>query len=541
MAPPQPQDPAQQQPQPRRRGQRLILIAWLFMALVGGTLGFAYYSMGVLSAARAFVGGEGLWSKAQKEAIYALSRYASTRDIHDYEAYTAALAVILGDRQTRLELDKAQPDTEVARQGLLQGRNHPDDLDGMVSLFRNFRNVPEISKAISLWATADMDIDHLRQVGTRLHTAVQNNMLDEATAKNIQEELHQINLTLAPLADAFSYSLGEASRRAKSVLLWTMFIAATLLAAAALVFSRRLVSDSERLQAMLQDGEQQVQKLLKAAPFPMTITLANGTVLYANERALAQFKTSMQDLQHAKSKDFYVRPQEREQWLQRFKGQDSLQDWEVEMKDAQGGTFWALVSSQRIHYQGRDCLLNGLNDIELRKRAEDALHHRAYHDELTGLPNRAMCMDALRRILSKSERKSAMFSILFIDLDHFKDINDNLGHEAGDHLLQQVAQRIQACMRSGDLVARLGGDEFIVAIEEHHDVVEPHRIGSKILHTLEPAYLLCGQRVHVTASIGISTYPQDGTDLQQLLTHADNAMYQSKSGGRNHVSSFTPL
>ncbi|WP_394789558.1 diguanylate cyclase domain-containing protein [Rhodoferax sp.] len=539
MAPTQPQDPAHR---PHQRGQRLILIAWLFMALVGGTLGFAYYSMGLLSSARAFVGGESLWSKAQREAIYSLSRYASTRDERDYQAYTSALAVILGDRQFRLELEKPEPDMQISRSGLLQGQNHPDDIDGMVSLFRNFRHVEEIDRAVSLWAEADRSIDHMRIVGERLHTAVQMNALDEVSALDIQEELHQVNLQLGPLADAFSYALGEASRRTRSVLLWTMFSAATLLAAAALVFSRRLVRDSERLQQALQEGERQMQQLLQVAPFPMLITEEHsGAIIYVNQRAEEQFKISSEEFKRACAKDFYCRIEDRVVWLERFASHDSVEDWEVELKDFEGGSFWALVSAQRIHYQGRQYLLSALNNIEQRKRAQDALHHRAYHDDLTGLPNRAMCMDALRRILSKSERKSDVFSILFIDLDHFKQVNDSLGHEAGDQLLQLVAQRIRACVRSGDLVARLGGDEFIVAIEEHHDFAELHDIADKILHTLEPVYMLCGHGIHVTASIGISTYPQDGTDLQQLLTHADNAMYQAKNSGRNHASFFTPI
>ena len=524
----------------QRRGQRLILIAWLFLALVGATLGFAYYSMDVLSAARATVGAESLWSKAERDCISALSRYANTRDERDYQAYSRALNVILGDRQFRLELEKPQPDLYVSRKGLLDGRNHPNDVDGMISLFRNFRQVTEIDRAITLWAAADITIDHLRVVGERLRTAVQTRTLDEQMSLDVQEELHQINLRLTPLADAFSYALGEASRRAKNLLLWTMFVAATLLAAAAMVFSRRLVRDSETLQQALREGEQQVQKLLQMCPFPMTITLEDtGAVLYANERALAQFKTTLQNLQHTNSKDFYCREEERTQWLQRFASQDHIQDWEVEMKDSEGGRFWALVSTQRIQYKGQKCLLTALNNIELRKRAENALHYQAFHDELTGLPNRAMCMDALRRILSRCERNSLSFSILFIDLDHFKNVNDKLGHLVGDQLLRQVAQRIQSCMRGGDLVARLGGDEFIVVIEEHHGLAALRDTADKILHIVQPVFLLGEESVQVTASIGISTYPYDGTDIEQLLTRADNAMYRAKTGGRNGVS-FIP-
>lgn len=538
MASPQSQEPPSQPPQ--RRGQRLILIAWLFLALVGATLGFAYYSMGVLSAARAFVGAEGLWSKAERDCIYALSRYANTRDERDYQTYSEAMNVILGDRKFRLELEKPEPNLTTSRTGLIQGRNHANDVDGMISLFRNFRQVAEIDRAVTLWATADTIIDHLRVVGERLHTAVQAQTLDAQMSREVQQELHQINLRLAPLADAFSYSLGEASRRAKSVLLWTMFVSAALLASAALVFSRRLVRDSESLQRALQEGEEQVQKILRTAPFPMLISEeSNGTLLYANQQALAQFKIATPDMHQIRAMDLYCHHEDRGRWLERFAGKDSVQDWEVELKDTEGSSFWALVSNQRIHFQGRECVLSALTNIELRKRAENVLQHRAYHDELTGLPNRAMCMDALRRILARCERKSLPFSILFIDLDHFKAVNDSLGHLAGDQLLCQVAQRILSCMRGGDLVARLGGDEFIVVVEEHRSTAELRDVANKILRTVEPAYLLGEHSVQVTASIGVSTYPQDGTDLQQLLNRADHAMYRAKTSGRNDVSFST--
>ena len=167
--------------------------------------------------------------------------------------------------------------------------------------------------------------------------------------------------------------------------------------------------------------------------------------------------------------------------------------------------------------------------------SHDELQHRAYHDVLTQLPNRAMFMDAFKRSLHRLERSGGSGSLLFVDLDHFKAVNDTLGHEMGDLLLQQVAQRIQDCVREGDLVARLGGDEFVVLVEGPDDT---HRMAEKILEVLRPDYQLGAHRAHVSASIGVSCFPDDGRELDVLLSAADSAMYRAKTAGRDGVQFY---
>src|SRR5215212_1532161 len=131
--------------------RRLLLVVWPFVVLTLCLVLLAAFSMELLSAARAYVGGEGLWSKGQKEAAYALNRYADSRDETDYRAYTAAIAIPLGDRKARLELQKSAPDLAVARAGFLEGRNDDDDIPGMIRLFRWFGNIGFMSHAISIW------------------------------------------------------------------------------------------------------------------------------------------------------------------------------------------------------------------------------------------------------------------------------------------------------------------------------------------------------------------------------------------------------
>lgn len=168
-----------------------------------------------------------------------------------------------------------------------------------------------------------------------------------------------------------------------------------------------------------------------------------------------------------------------------------------------------------------------------RREAEEALKFVAGHDGLTRLPNRMMFNQRLEHALALAQRGSSRLAVLFIDLDRFKVINDTLGHESGDILLREVAARLQGQLRTTDTVARLGGDEFVVLIENVTDPVFIGWLARKLIETLSASFTLSGSEYNVTASIGVSTYPDDGGDAQTLLKHADIAMYRSKEQGRN--------
>jgi diguanylate cyclase (GGDEF)-like protein/PAS domain S-box-containing protein len=520
---------------PVGNSRRLLLIVWIFVAIVVGLLAFAYYSFGLMSAARAYVGGEGLWSKSQKDAVLALSRYVYEHKPQDYQAFQAALQVSLGDRQARLELDKPDPDLQVAARGFLQGRNHPDDVAGMIHLYRSFRAVPELDKAIAIWAAADAHMDQLIALGAKIQAASQGAGLDEEARRGFLAQLEQLNAQLTPLEDAFSFSLGEISRRSNLILRFVMILLVAVLLCIAYLVSRRIVQQNEHYHQSLVDSENQLRSLLQFAPLPIIIvSLPDSVVTYANERALAQFKIEAAEMQSLTPQDFYVNQTERTLILEALRTQGSVRDWEVQLKDKEGTAFWVLLSSRRLLLGGRECLLTALNNIDERKQAQEQLRHRAFHDELTGLPNRAMFMDTLSRTLHRAERKNSGFSILFVDLDHFKSVNDHYGHSVGDLLLQEVAMRVRLCVREGDLVARLGGDEFVILLEDEHSVNEVAQVAKKLQAVLQPLHTLGGHQLYVTASIGISSFPQDGTELDDLLRNADSAMYRVKEHGRNN-------
>jgi diguanylate cyclase (GGDEF)-like protein/PAS domain S-box-containing protein len=187
-----------------------------------------------------------------------------------------------------------------------------------------------------------------------------------------------------------------------------------------------------------------------------------------------------------------------------------------------------------------------MSDITARKMAEDEIKHLAFYDPLTGLPNRRLLIDRLEQALATRSRYRHEGALLFIDLDNFKTLNDTRGHDKGDMLLQQVAQRLATCVRKGDTVARLGGDEFVVILEDLSEnadeaINQTKTVGEKILAVLNHAYVLNDYVHHCTASIGITLFADRRESVDDLLQHADLAMYQAKAAGRNTLRFFDPV
>ena len=192
---------------------------------------------------------------------------------------------------------------------------------------------------------------------------------------------------------------------------------------------------------------------------------------------------------------------------------------------------------------GADGVVSGIyilgSDITDRKEAENRAHFLAEHDELTTLPNRAAFQSAVTRALDACAREASQFAVIFVDVDRFKVINDTLGHAAGDRLLQTLAERMKQVVRGKDLVARMGGDEMCLLLHDVRDASHASEIAERVLAALKvPVELRSGMQHHVTVSAGVAIFPQDGTDVETLLRHADIAMYRAKAAGRDGFALF---
>ncbi len=194
------------------------------------------------------------------------------------------------------------------------------------------------------------------------------------------------------------------------------------------------------------------------------------------------------------------------------------------------------LHDQRGHLTG--CLVV-LHDITERKRAEEIIKHMAYHDDLTGLPNRRLFNDRLYLALAHAQRSQQKLAVMLLDLDHFKVINDTLGHSVGDQLLQVVGERLVSLLRKGDTVARMGGDEFMLLLPEIAQVEDAAEVAARILEAFREPSVFDGHELHITSSLGIALYPDDGEDEDTLMKNADIAMYRAKGEGRDNYQRYT--
>jgi diguanylate cyclase (GGDEF)-like protein/PAS domain S-box-containing protein len=217
--------------------------------------------------------------------------------------------------------------------------------------------------------------------------------------------------------------------------------------------------------------------------------------------------------------------------------------WRGEVWDRRktGELFLKLLSISAVRNGSADVThyVGIFSDITKMKRTEHRLRHLAHYDPLTGLPNRVLFRDRLQQTLLKAERDQAGVAVMFLDLDGFKDINDTLGHRAGDELLKAVAERLRRCVRKSDTVARPGGDEFTVVLSRVQDAHAAAEVARKMIEQFSEPFLLTGTEVFVTASLGIALYPADGADADRLQQNADTAMYHAKEHGKNRFAFFS--
>jgi diguanylate cyclase (GGDEF)-like protein/PAS domain S-box-containing protein len=220
-------------------------------------------------------------------------------------------------------------------------------------------------------------------------------------------------------------------------------------------------------------------------------------------------------------------------------GQEALKLSEVSLRCKDGSLVHVEINRQAMLSGNEWIIVSVVRDISERKQAQQSLQYQANHDVLTGLPNRAFYYETLRHTLSIAAQNNWTVAVMIIDLDHFKNVNDTLGHAVGDELLLQFSNRLVTCVHAHDTVARLGGDEFglMLVMEIDHQGAAP--VAAKIGAVLEQPFNLQGYEVIMTASIGITVHPEDGNDLDTLIKYADTAMYQAKHAGRNTYRFFT--
>jgi len=240
------------------------------------------------------------------------------------------------------------------------------------------------------------------------------------------------------------------------------------------------------------------------------------------------------------SRQVYVNPNRREELNRLLREQAMVKNFECEVFRKDGSKMWFSANMRAVYEDGVLVGYEGTNeDITDRKIAQERVQYLAYYDALTGLPNRTLLQDRLTNAVADARRQKYQIALLFLDLDRFKDINDSLGHLVGDLFLQQVAERLKRWGREQDTVARLGGDEFLIMLTHVKDTSDPAVAAERLMDAMTAEFVIQGHSLQISCSVGISIFPENGTDCEGLIKNADAAMYRAKADGRNNFRFFT--
>ncbi|VVN01901.1 hypothetical protein PS664_03348 [Pseudomonas fluorescens] len=526
---------------------RLLGIVWPFIAVVLFQALLGCGSLYMLSAVRGYVGGESLWSKGQKDAIYYLTLYADDRDQATYLKYQRAIAVPQGGHELRIALDRATPDRDAARLGILKGGNHPDDVASLIWLYLNFRHFSYLEKAIELWTVGDSYLVQLDELAREMHSAINADQVNPNDVRQWKAHITAINEGVTPAAKAFSDALGEGSRMILRLLLITNLATALGLIVLALLRTHKLLTQRHAFADALQAEKERAQITLESIGDGVITTDVDGAITYMNPAAEAMThwnSTQAQGLPLAalfNLLDDNAQPDGFTLIEHIVKGQ--LRGGSEHSKTIQrldGSTVSVTLVGAPIRSAGK---ISGavlvLHDMTQERQYIANLSWQATHDALTGLANRREFEYRLEQVLhTAGQPEGGRHALMFLDLDQFKLVNDTCGHAAGDELLRHICALLQSDLREGDTLARLGGDEFGILLE-HCPAAAAEKIAESLRHTVQSLHFVWkGRPFMTTVSIGLVHISQTPTTLETSLRAADMACYMAKEKGRNRVQVY---
>ncbi|MFU8830749.1 MAG: putative bifunctional diguanylate cyclase/phosphodiesterase, partial [Wenzhouxiangella sp.] len=531
--------PTRQAASPPAKWRRLEVTALIgaLVLIMGMAIGFTLFIVQLQSAATAYMAGNSHWSRAQIASVFALYRYVDSGDPAELAAARTLLEIPLGDRDARLAMEAPVLDREAAREGLLRGGNHPDDIDGMIWLFRNFSGLPKLRDAIGIWRESDQPILELVELANVLELAWAEGGLDQATRQQVLTRLQRANANNYQLSQHYIGAFTEATLLMRSILYVAavvVMIILSLLAALAAWRLIRLISLSQRrFRAIFEQAGVGMAELSPDGQFNQVNSALCRILGHSRESLLTK---RYQDVAHPEDTDIGF---ERGRDLLASTGQEITLEQRFIRDD--GDVVWGRMTASVIEESRAvpQALIAVIEDISESHRLSIELSYQASHDSLTDLLNRRALERRLASALHAVRENKSLFALCFIDLDEFKVVNDTCGHAAGDQMLRQIAELLRAHTREGDVLARPGGDEFALLLEGC-DLTTAGRVAEKLRRALEEFVFKWQDRTfNVSCSMGVVPVTPDSVDIGSVMRSADSACYLAKEKGRNrvHVSS----
>lgn len=525
---------------------RLLGIVWPFIAVVVFQAVLAGGSLYTLSALRAYVAGESLWSKGQKDAIYFLSLYADSRDPVIFEKYQQAIRIPEGASRLRMALDQTPPDLIEAHEGILQGGNSPHDASSLIWFYRNFRDFSYLNKAIEKWAVGDRYLAQLDHLAVQMHEMIAANQASETDVNGWKTQILAINEGVTPAAKAFSEALGEGSRFIWKVLAIINLATALVLILLALIRTHKMLVQRRVIAQALAFERERAQVTLASIGDAVISTDVKGSIVYMNPAAERMTQWTFERAQGLPVAELFLLLDEHAQ-SEGLKLIDHVLSGECgNSSDAPKMIRRLDGSTVSVTLVGAPILSAGnvsgtvlvLHDMTQECQFIANLSWQATHDALTGLANRREFEYRLELVLQNLIRQQGRHAVMLLDLDQFKLVNDTCGHAAGDELLRHICALLQSGLRDGDTLARLGGDEFGILLENC-----PPQMAEKIAESLRQTvqslhFAWKGRPFLNTISIGLVHIHQSPITVEACLRGADLACYMAKEKGRNRVQVY---
>ena len=298
----------------------------------------------------------------------------------------------------------------------------------------------------------------------------------------------------------------------------------------------------KQAEQALRQSEERYRDIFESSPMPMWVRDGEThAIVTVNQAAVDHYGYSRDEFLRMKVRDLWD-PAEAPAYEHEGRSRSDSPFMQLRRRHLtrDGRRIEVEATARAFELDGRRAWLTLLNDVTERVQAEQKLVHLAHYDVLTGLPNRVLFYERLKQALVQAKRNRWITGVMFMDVDRFKNINDTLGHDVGDELLRQVSRRLAASVRASDTVGRLGGDEFAVVLADLSAPEDASIVAQKIMRNFNEPFRLSGSEIFVTTSIGITLYPDDGTEQEVLIKNADAAMYRAKEEGRNTYRYYTP-
>lgn len=523
---------------------RLFWLVSPFVAVILFQAFLAGLSLEILSSVRAYVGGESLWSKGQKDAIHFATLYSQTGDEGYFRQFQSAMAVPLADRAARRALEQETPDLDAAFDGLIGGGNHADDIPGMIRLFRYFHDVPYMAKAIAHWRATDPFLDELTSLGEELHKDFSSVQHDPERFKASYALIDLLDQRLAPAATAFTQSLGEGSRSIKLLLTAANLLTAFFLILLIGVHTSKAVKQRSAFENALKAEKERAEVTLASLGEAVISTDADGRLNYMNPVAEHLTGCITPEAQGLPLSSLFSIVDE---------ATGTVNDGLIDQSLCQG----VMIERQRLIRRDSSAVVVSIVGAPLHSEGEVAgavfvlhdmtrerqfiaqLSWQASHDELTGLANRREFESYLEHTLGNMSHQRGEHSLMFLDLDQFKVVNDTCGHAAGDQLLKQTSSLLQENIGAGAILARLGGDEFGVLLRDCN-ADSAARIAERLRSAVqELSFFWNGCNFNSSVSIGL-VHVTEADTVEETLKAADMACYMAKEKGRNRVQVYHP-